>query len=359
MFEGIGALLRRSLWKMDGSALREFPRPDEFARLLEIERHRADRAASAFSLLTLTPRDKRTEAPTYECLAGILPRRLRITDHIGWLDNRRVGVIFPGTDAAGAWKAADDVCRRFPDGVPTPACAVLSYPSAEPSQIGPHPEVGRERSTSGQLEPMETLFLIKMPLWKRALDILGASAGLVIVSPLMLVVAAAIKLTSPGPVLYTQLRSGQGGKPFRIYKFRSMVIDADRQKERLLALNEQDGPAFKLKNDPRVTPIGRFLRTTSIDELPQLWNVLRGEMTLVGPRAMYCPEAESCTQWQKRRLDVRQGITCIWQVRGRSAVGFDDWMRMDLEYIRQRSVLRDLALLIQTVPAVLSRKGAH
>ncbi len=359
MFEGVGAFLRRSLWKTNGSTLREFSRPDEFARLLEIERHRADRAASVFSLLTLTPKDNRSEALTYECLAGILPRRLRITDHIGWLDNRRVGVIFPGTEAAGAWKAADDVCRRFPEGVPTPICAVLSYPSVESSQIGPHPEVGRERSTSGQLEPMETLFLIKMPLWKRALDILGASAGLVIVSPLMLVVAAAIKVTSPGPVLYTQLRSLQGGKPFRIYKFRSMVIDADCQKERLLLLNEQDGPAFKLKHDPRVTPVGHFLRSTSIDELPQLWNVLRGEMTLVGPRAMYCPEVARCTQWQKRRLDVTQGITCIWQVRGRSAVGFDDWMRMDLEYIRQRSVLRDLALLIQTVPAVLSRKGAH
>ena len=113
-------------------------------RLLEIERHRADRAASVFSLLTLTPRDNRSEALTYECLAGILPRRLRITDHIGWLDNRRVGVIFPGTEAAGAWKAADDVCRRFPEGVPTPICAVLSYPSVESSQIGPHPEVGRE-----------------------------------------------------------------------------------------------------------------------------------------------------------------------------------------------------------------------
>ena len=104
--------------------------------------------------------------------------------------------------------------------------------------------------------------------------------------------------------------------PFEIYKFRSMVIDADCQKERLLLLNEQDGPAFKLKHDPRVTPVGHFLRSTSIDELPQLWNVLRGEMTLVGPRAMYCPEVARCTQWQKRRLDVTQGITCIWQVRG-------------------------------------------
>ena len=284
MFERMEAYLRRGLGKTNGSALRDFPRPSEFGRLLEIERHRADRAESVFSLLTLTPSDKRTEERTYECLAAILPRRLRLTDHIGWLDNRRVGVIFPGTEAEGAWKAANDVCRQFPHGVPTPNCAVLSYPSAESWDVGAPHEAGRERSPSGQLEPMETLFLIRTPLWKRALDIFGAGVGLIILSPLMLVVAAAIKFTSPGPVFYTQLRSGQWGKPFRIYKFRSMVVDADRQKRQLLALNEQDGPAFKIKNDPRVTPLGRFLRSTSIDELPQLWNVLRGEMTLVGPR---------------------------------------------------------------------------
>jgi lipopolysaccharide/colanic/teichoic acid biosynthesis glycosyltransferase len=359
MLERIGTVFRRGRWNTKGCALRDFPRPDEFARLLEIERHRADRAESVFSLLTFTPSNKRTEARSYECLADILPRRLRVTDHFGWLDNRRIGVIFPDTQPAGAWKAADDVCRQFTNAVPKPICAVLSYPGSEPSEFGGHQEADRESSTAEQFEPVETLFLMKTPLWKRAIDILGASVGLVIVSPLMLVAALAIKLTSAGPVLYTQMRSGRGGKPFRIYKFRSMVIDADRQKERLLALNEQDGPAFKLKNDPRVTPIGRFLRTTSIDELPQLWNVLRGEMTLVGPRAMYCPEVERCAQWQKRRLDVTQGITCFWQVRGRSSVGFDEWMRMDLEYIRRRSVLCDLALLARTVPAVLSRRGAH
>ena len=359
MFVGISAVLRRRLWKTDGSALREFPRPDEFAHILEIERRRADRADSVFCLLTLTPSDKHSGPRTYACLAAILPRRLRITDHSGWLDDRRVGVIFPDTRPAGAWKVAEDICRQFPDGVTRPICTVLSYPSAEPWHVESRHEVEEAREPSRQFEPMETVFLIKTPLWKRVLDIVGASAGLVILSPVLLLVAALVKCTSRGPVFYTQMRGGQGGKPFQIYKFRSMVVDADRQKERLLALNEQDGPAFKLKNDPRVTPVGRFMRTTSIDELPQLWNVLRGEMTLVGPRTMYCPEVEGCTRWQKRRLDVRQGITCIWQVRGRSAVAFDDWMRMDLEYIPRRSVLRDLALLIQTVPAVLSRKGAH
>ncbi len=125
-----------------------------------------------------------------------------------------------------------------------------------------------------------------------------------------------------------------------------MVVDADDRKKDLMAINEQDGPAFKIKDDPRVTKIGRFLRKTSIDELPQLWNVLKGEMTLVGPRAMYCPEMEACSRWQRRRLDVRQGITCIWQVRGRSSVTFDEWMRMDMRYIGKRSLWKDIKLLL-------------
>ena len=200
--------------------------------------------------------------------------------------------------------------------------------------------------------------MVRVPLWKRALDILAAGAGLVFLSPLLVVVALAVKLTSKGPIFYSQLRSGQGGKPFRIYKFRSMVVDADDRKKDLMAINEQDGPAFKVKNDPRVTKIGRFLRKTSIDELPQLWNVLKGEMTLVGPRAMYCPEMDACNRWQRRRLDVRQGITCIWQVGGRSSVPFDEWMRMDMRYIGKRSLWRDIKLLLQTIPAVLFRKGA-
>jgi lipopolysaccharide/colanic/teichoic acid biosynthesis glycosyltransferase len=205
---------------------------------------------------------------------------------------------------------------------------------------------------------MEPLFLIKMSLAKRTLDVVGATVGLILLSPLMLVVAAIVKLTSPGPVFYAQVRSGHGGKPFRMYKFRSMVVDADARKAALMSLNEQDGPAFKLKSDPRVTRIGRFIRKTSIDELPQLWNVLRGEMTLVGPRAMYSPEVALCTQWQRRRLDVPQGVTCIWQVRGRSTVSFDNWMRMDLEYIRRQSLAEDVKLIAETVPAVLFRKGA-
>jgi lipopolysaccharide/colanic/teichoic acid biosynthesis glycosyltransferase len=136
-----------------------------------------------------------------------------------------------------------------------------------------------------------------------------------------------------------------------------MVLDAEVRKRELLALNEQDGPAFKVQADPRVTRIGRLLRAASIDELPQLWNVLRGEMSLVGPRPLPCAETEGCRGWQLRRLDVTPGVTCIWQVRGRSRVSFAEWMRMDIRYIGSRSLWGDLKLLLHTVPALLLRKG--
>src|SRR5262249_30144394 len=141
--------------------------------------------------------------------------------------------------------------------------------------------------------------------------------------------------------------------------FRTMFANAEARKHELLALNEQDGPAFKMKNDPRVTGIGWFLRSTSIDELPQLWNILRGDMSLVGPRPLPCAETANCADWQRQRLDATPGRTCIWQVHGRSRVSFAEWVRMDVRYIRSRSLWRDLVLLLLTVPAVLLRRGAQ
>jgi lipopolysaccharide/colanic/teichoic acid biosynthesis glycosyltransferase len=144
-----------------------------------------------------------------------------------------------------------------------------------------------------------------------------------------------------------------------MYKLRTMHTGAEARKRELLAANEQDGPAFKMKNDPRVTPLGRFLRRTSIDELPQLWNVLIGDMSLVGPRPLPCDESSACTPWQRNRLDVTPGLTCIWQVKGRSRVSFDDWVRMDMQYLQRAGLLFDLKLLVQTVYVVLLRKGAY
>jgi lipopolysaccharide/colanic/teichoic acid biosynthesis glycosyltransferase len=171
--------------------------------------------------------------------------------------------------------------------------------------------------------------------------------------------AIGIKLASPGPVFFKQRRAGLGGRPFTIWKLRTMVPDAEAKKHDLKMLSEQDGAAFKLKNDPRIFPFGRLLRKTSVDELPQLLNVLLGDMSLVGPRPLPCDESDACLQWQRRRLDVTPGLTCIWQVKGRSSVTFAEWVRMDVEYIRKRTLLHDLSILLQTVPAVLLRKGAR
>jgi lipopolysaccharide/colanic/teichoic acid biosynthesis glycosyltransferase len=165
--------------------------------------------------------------------------------------------------------------------------------------------------------------------------------------------------TSPGPLLFKQRRMGLGGRPFQMLKFRTMIVNAEAQRSELLALNEQDGPAFKIKDDPRITRFGKFLRKSSIDELPQLWNVLRGEMSLVGPRPLPCFEAEACEPWQQRRHDVTPGLTCLWQVYGRSKCKFADWMRLDLRYLASRTLWRDIKLIVLTIPAVLWRKGAH
>jgi lipopolysaccharide/colanic/teichoic acid biosynthesis glycosyltransferase len=201
------------------------------------------------------------------------------------------------------------------------------------------------------------MFVRPMSRLKRAVDIFGASLGILTLLPLLPFIALAIKLTSRGPVFFTQWRSGRGGRPFRMWKFRTMVADAEARKAELMALNEQDGPAFKIKRDPRITTVGRFLRMTSIDELPQLWNVLKGEMSLVGPRPLPCGEADKCSPWQRRRLDVTPGLTCIWQVKGRSVVSFDDWVRMDLQYIDGQSVGEDLKLILMTVPSMVLRSG--
>lgn len=322
------------------------------------ERARTDRSGDQFSLVVFSPANPALDSEMHSHLARILRRRLRATDEAGWLDKRRIGVVLPGTRPHGAWKVADDVCMQFP-AASRPRIEVYVYPT-DPADLDRSIPADRkkeegERPTRG----LELLFAKGMPAWKRTIDVLGSATGLVLLAPLFVVIAVAIKLTSPGPVFFSQWRRGRGGRPFRMHKFRSMNVAAEAQKQSLLELNEQDGPAFKIKNDPRVTALGRFLRTTSIDELPQLWNVLKGEMSLVGPRPLPCDEADACLTWQRRRLDVTPGLTCIWQVQGRSEVTFNEWVRMDLQYVEQRSFWKDTAILVATVPAVILRRGAR
>jgi len=381
--------------------------------ILNRERMRSDRGKSSFSLLVLAF-ESRCEDGELATLGRILADRIRITDDAGRLAANQVGVVLPETPVDGAWKLAEDILALLPADLRRPKCDVYVYPTEieplEPVTVAAesgtnghshnghshsdhshsdhddhgHNNNGHNNNSNGHghnghshgprrknhkagvgahacqaLEkPMHVLFMQPLPAWKRVIDIVGAGTAIIVLSPLLLAVAAAIKVTSPGPAIFKQKRDTIGGRRFTIYKFRTMSNDAERQKAALRALSEQDGPAFKINKDPRVTRLGRFLRTSSIDELPQLFNVLAGDMTLVGPRAMDSRESDACEQWQRRRLDVTAGLTCIWQVRGRSAVSFAEWMRMDLTYIGSRSLVNDLKLIAETVPAVLLRRGA-
>ena len=194
---------------------------------------------------------------------------------------------------------------------------------------------------------------------KRVIDIVLAAIGLLVFSPIMLIVVIAIKLEDfKGPVLFSQERVGKLGEIFKIYKFRSMYVDAEQRLQELQHLNEQTGPVFKIKDDPRITKVGKFIRKTSLDELPQLVNVLRGEMSIVGPRPALPREVKQYNAYQKQRLLVKPGITCIWQVSGRNNIGFDEWVELDLEYIKNQSLGLDIKLILQTIPALLGDHNA-
>jgi len=194
---------------------------------------------------------------------------------------------------------------------------------------------------------------------KRVLDFTVSLILIILLAPIFVVAAILIKLTSPGPVLFLQKRLGLNKRGFLVCKFRTMVPDAEKKMKEIEHLNEVSGPVFKIKRDPRITAIGGFLRRTSIDELPQLFNVLKGDMSLVGPRPLPVRDYEGFSEdWQRRRFSVRPGITCLWQVGGRSSIPFEKWMQLDLQYIDEWSLWLDLQILLRTIPAVLRGSGA-
>jgi exopolysaccharide biosynthesis polyprenyl glycosylphosphotransferase len=196
-------------------------------------------------------------------------------------------------------------------------------------------------------------------LVKRLVDFLASGLALLVLSPALLAIAAMIKLRDPGPVFFVQERMGINKRRFKLYKFRTMVVDAEKKMAQIEHLNEQSGPVFKIRNDPRITAVGRFLRKTSLDELPQLINVLKGDMSLVGPRPLPVRDYESFnTAWHRRRFSVKPGITCLWQVMGRNSIPFERWMELDMQYIDQWSLLLDLQILLKTIPAVVKGSGA-
>lgn len=195
--------------------------------------------------------------------------------------------------------------------------------------------------------------------FKRTIDILGSGIGLIILSPVFILVALSIKIEDPkGNVFFVQERCGKNNKLFKMYKFRSMISNAEELLEALICENEMDGPVFKIKEDPRITRVGRFIRKTSIDELPQLFNILMGDMSIVGPRPAIPHEVAEYNEYQKQRLLVRPGLTCIWQVSGRNSIGFDEWVDMDLEYIEKRNLWMDIKLIFKTVGVLFGDENA-
>jgi exopolysaccharide biosynthesis polyprenyl glycosylphosphotransferase len=222
--------------------------------------------------------------------------------------------------------------------------------------------IHRAEFVPGQSVP---LFELKPPVFdgidfavKRTFDVVVASLILLFLSPVLLVLALAVRLTSRGPVIYRSWRPGIGRQPFACLKFRTMYRDADERQADLESLNEASGALFKIKDDPRMTPVGRFLRRFSLDELPQLWNVMRGEMSLVGPRPLPQRDFEMLDEWHKKRYLVLPGVTGLWQVSGRSELDFDDLVRLDFLYLEHWSPFLDLTIIVKTVPAVLLRRGA-
>lgn len=193
---------------------------------------------------------------------------------------------------------------------------------------------------------------------KRTIDIIFSILGLVLLSPLLIIVAIIIKIDSKGPVFFAQERVGYKGNHFKMYKFRSMVVNAEELKEKLQEKNEMSGPMFKIKDDPRVTKIGKFIRKTSIDELPQLINVLLGQMSLVGPRPSLPKEVEEFETWMLERLNVKPGLTCYWQVSGRNDIDFEDWMKLDIKYVNERNLWIDIKLIFKTVFVLFGDKHA-
>ncbi len=345
---------------------------EEFDRLLQRERLRADRNGETFSLIRMSARNARHSVDLFPELIRVLHSRLRATDDVGKLKGDQLGVLLPDTPSAGAWTVVDHVVHLLPKDVLSPICEVYTYPS-----FGDDDEELEDRPVDGELgslpageaegtvdiasretRRMESLFTIAMPAWKRGLDLLGASLGLIVLSPFLALTAVAIKWTSHGPIFFKQLRRGQGGKAFVLYKFRSMVDGAEGMQRALRDRNEQDGPAFKIKGDPRITPLGDFMRRTGLDEFPQLWNVLKGDMTLVGPRPLPCHESDASETWQQRRLDAKPGLTCEWQSRGHTEVSFADWMRMDMRYLEEQRLSLDATLIAKTALMVLRCKAS-
>ena len=330
-------------------------RRSELARAIRKEQNRSDRFGLEFTILDLrlTPDQRRSTSERRRALhrfAESLEERLRLTDEKALVGPNRIQLLLPHTNRAAAAQVLHWIESVAEEQHFQLQSKIFSYPKTDSSGS---PTPASESIT------YDTDLEVPYPHWKRASDMLGASAGLLITCPILLLCALAIKLDSNGPVFFRQWRTGHRGRHFQMIKLRTMRVGAEGEKAKLLEQNERDGPAFKMKDDPRITRVGKVLRRLGIDELPQLWNVLRGDMGLVGPRPLPCNEANQCLPWQRRRMDTKPGITCTWQVSKSREVSFEHWMRMDLKYNSSRSMRNDLKLLWKTVVAVVLGRVEH
>ncbi len=340
----------------------------EFLDRLRIEKRRADRSKLPLSVVLLSVgKEALNDQQKIEDLLNILQKNIRDTDIKGRIDHDVIGLILPDTNEKGVQCCVKKILNengRIPYSVITgtyPDDLLNKLFSEEPGQTNLFPI-----DLDDSVEPKKLQDALK-----RGMDIIGAIVGLLVFSPFMLVAAIAIRADSPGTIIFRQLRLGRKGRRFSFYKFRSMYLNGDDRLHREYVANlikgdlnkinqgDEEAPLYKIKSDPRVTPVGRIIRKTSIDELPQFFNVLKGEMSLVGPRPPIPYEVEKYEPWHLRRiLEVKPGITGLWQVDGRSTTSFDEMVRLDVRYARDWSLWLDIKILLKTVRAVIRSKGA-
>ena len=366
-------------WLRDAKIFNRVHSSGEFASILHRERDRADRTGQEFSMAVFEVGNGRRKTHAARDLVPILTHRIRSTDSIGWLADGRIGAVLPHTRTECAWKFVANVRKAYNGSAP-PECVVYAYPSSwlpgddggpprDPRSLRKTPVPG-ETGDSGMLfsrvdaadrarpiEELEPHVLFRIPLWKRAIDIVGSLVAILLLSPLLLLVALLIKIVSPGPVLFRQKRVGYLGRVFTIWKFRTMHVNADTTLHqnylRELIHNEKEMTKLDHGKDPRIIPFGNLLRATGIDELPQLINVLLGDMSLVGPRPCLPYEACEYHPWQMRRFDAVPGLTGLWQVSGKNRTTFKEMMRLDIGYARKRAFLLDVMIVLKTIPAIV------
>ncbi len=369
----------------------------EFREIIGRERDRVDRHNGKFSLVSFGVRTlHRKENISEPLIRVLLARKLRSIDYAGRCCSGHISVMLHNADSKGAMCYVRNICHLYGNEANPIEFSIFTYPDEsknkgdggipecfpsdfpligskkdferksfcakniqeELSRISPPASTGMLKDNSSPRWGFRNIFVKKMSVWKRIFDIVGSAVCVFIFSPIMLLLALIIKLSSTGPIIFKQKRAGICGRPFTFYKFRSMIINAEEKKKELLSHNLRTGPVFKMSNDPRVTFVGKFIRKWSLDELPQFFNVLKGDMSLVGPRPPTLDEVPEYDEWHKRRLDIKPGITCIWQVYARHNKSFENWVRLDIDYARSQSLLLDLKILFKTIPAVISRKGA-